>query len=156
MQTATFAAGCFWGVEAAFSKVDGVIDTKVGYAGGSTDNPTYEQVCSDQTGHAEVVKVEYDETKLSYQELLNIFFWCHDPTQLNRQGPDVGRQYRSAIFFHSPDQESLAKALIEEMNKSGELKAPVVTELLPASTFWMAEEYHQRYFEKKGVDMCHN
>ncbi|MCB9467923.1 MAG: peptide-methionine (S)-S-oxide reductase MsrA [Cyanobacteriota/Melainabacteria group bacterium] len=156
MQTATFAAGCFWGVEAAFSKVDGVIDTKVGYAGGSTDNPTYEQVCSDQTGHAEVVKVEYDETKLSYQELLNIFFWCHDPTQLNRQGPDVGRQYRSAIFFHSPEQESLAKALIEEMNKSGELKAPVVTELLPAATFWLAEEYHQRYFEKKGVDMCHN
>ena len=156
MQTATFAAGCFWGVEAAFSKVAGVIDTKVGYAGGSTDNPTYEQVCSDQTGHAEVVKVEYDETKLSYQELLNIFFWCHDPTQLNRQGPDVGRQYRSAIFFHSPEQESLAKALIEEMNKSGELKAPVVTELLPAATFWLAEEYHQRYFEKKGVDMCHN
>ena len=113
MQTATFAAGCFWGVEAAFSKVDGVIDTKVGYAGGSTDNPTYEQVCSDQIGHAEVVKVEYDETKLSYQELLNIFFWCHDPTQLNRQGPDVGRQYRSAIFFHSPEQESLAKDLID-------------------------------------------
>ncbi|HMO22875.1 MAG TPA: peptide-methionine (S)-S-oxide reductase MsrA, partial [Candidatus Melainabacteria bacterium] len=112
MQTATFAAGCFWGVEAAFSKVDGVIDTKVGYAGGSTDNPTYEQVCSDQTGHAEVVKVEYDETKLSFQELLNIFFWCHDPTQLNRQGPDVGRQYRSAIFFHSAEQESLAKEQI--------------------------------------------
>ncbi len=156
MQTATFAAGCFWGVEAAFSKVDGVIDTKVGYAGGSTDNPTYEQVCSDQTGHAEVVKVEYDETKLSFQELLNIFFWCHDPTQLNRQGPDVGRQYRSAIFFHSTEQESLAKELIEEMNKSGEFKDPVVTEVLPASTFWMAEEYHQRYFEKKGVDMCHN
>lgn len=156
MQTAIFAAGCFWGVEAAFSKVDGVIDTKVGYAGGSTDNPTYEQVCSDQTGHAEVVKVEYDETKLSFQELLNIFFWCHDPTQLNRQGPDVGRQYRSAIFFHSAEQERLAKEQIEEMNKSGEFKDPVVTEVLPASTFWMAEEYHQRYFEKKGVDMCHN
>lgn len=156
MQTATFAAGCFWGVEAAFSKVDGVIDTKVGYAGGSTKNPTYEQVCSDQTGHAEVVKVDFDETKLSFQELLNIFFWCHDPTQLNRQGPDVGRQYRSAIFFHSAEQESLAKELIAEMNKSGEFKDPVVTEVLPASTFWMAEEYHQRYFEKKGVDMCHN
>ncbi|MBI1269910.1 peptide-methionine (S)-S-oxide reductase MsrA [bacterium] len=156
MQTATFAAGCFWGVEAAFSKVDGVIDTKVGYAGGCTENPTYEQVCTDQTGHAEVVKVDFDETKLSFQELLNIFFWCHDPTQLNRQGPDVGRQYRSAIFFHSAEQESLAKELIAEMNKSGEFKDPVVTEVLPASTFWMAEEYHQRYFEKKGVDMCHN
>lgn len=156
MQTATFAAGCFWGVEAAFLKVDGVIDTKVGYTGGSLDQPTYDQVCSGRSGHAEAVQVNYDPTKLSFSELLNIFFWSHDPTQLNRQGPDRGSQYRSAVFFHDDEQKKLTEELIQEMNSSGKFKEPVVTQVVAATKFWTAEEYHQRYFEKQGVDMCHN
>ncbi len=155
MAKATFGAGCFWGVEEEFRKVPGVLGTAVGYSGGTTQNPTYQDVCSDQTGHAEVVEVEYDPAKVSYDALLEVFWSNHNPTQLNRQGPDVGTQYRSAIFFHSPEQEAAARASKARLEKSGRFPRPIVTEISPAAPFWRAEEYHQRYFEKRGGGSCH-
>jgi peptide-methionine (S)-S-oxide reductase len=155
MAKATFGAGCFWGVEEEFRKVPGVLATAVGYSGGTKASPTYEDVCSDATGHAEVVEVEYDPAKVAYDALLEVFWNNHNPTQLNRQGPDVGTQYRSAIFFHSPEQEAAAKASKERLEKSGRFSRPIVTEITPASRFWRAEEYHQRYFEKRGGGSCH-
>lgn len=155
-QQATFAAGCFWGVEAAFRKIPGVVATQVGYTGGHTKNPTYEDVCSDETGHAEAVLVTYDPSKVSYAELLDAFWSAHDPTTMNRQGPDVGSQYRSAIFFHDPEQEKIAHASLDEVEKSGVFKRKIVTEIVPAETFYPAENYHQQYFEKQGrADSCH-
>lgn len=153
-ERATLAAGCFWGVEAAFRQVDGVISTQVGYTGGSIENPTYEQVCSGRTGHAEAVAVEYDPSRVSYEDLLNVFWENHDPTTLNRQGPDVGAQYRSAIFFHSPEQEAAARASMETLQRSGKYKKSIVTEITAAPQFYRAEEYHQQYLEKQGVTHC--
>lgn len=155
MAKATFAAGCFWGVEAAFRKTPGVTATTVGYTGGKTENPTYEQVCSDTTGHAEAVLVEYDPAAVSYEELMEVFWRIHDPTTPNRQGPDVGSQYRSAVFFHSPEQEAAAKASMERLEQSGRHGNPVVTEIVPAAAFYRAEEYHQQYLEKRGEESCH-
>jgi peptide-methionine (S)-S-oxide reductase len=155
MAKATFGAGCFWGVEEEFRKIPGVLQTAVGYSGGKKDNPTYEDVCSDETGHAEVVEVDYDPAKVSYDRLLDVFWNGHNPTQLNRQGPDVGTQYRSAIFFHTPEQEAEARASKSRLEKSGRFGRPIVTEITPASRFWRAEEYHQRYFEKRGGGSCH-
>ena len=148
-EKATFGAGCFWGVEAEFSKVEGVVDATVGYSGGALENPTYKDVCSGTTGHAEVVEVEYDPSKVSYEELLEVFWENHDPTTLNRQGPDVGTQYRSAIFFHTPEQEAAARASKEQAQDR--FKTPIVTEITPAAEFYRAEEYHQRYFEKNRL-----
>jgi peptide-methionine (S)-S-oxide reductase len=153
-EIATFAAGCFWGVEAAFRQIDGVVSTSVGYTGGDYDNPTYEAVCSHRTGHAEAVQVEFDPTKTSYERLLGVFWASHDPTQVNRQGPDVGSQYRSAIFYHSPEQEELARESKEILEKSGRHTRPIATEIVPAPKFWVAEEYHQRYLEKRGLASC--
>jgi peptide-methionine (S)-S-oxide reductase len=155
MEKATFGAGCFWGVEATFRQIPGVIDTAVGYLGGTLVNPTYEDVCTDQTGHAEVVQVTFDPAKVSYEQLLNVFWEMHDPTTLNRQGPDIGTQYRSAIFFHSPEQEAIARKSKAEIEASGKFRRPIVTEITPASTFYRAEEYHQRYLEKRGLSHCH-
>jgi peptide-methionine (S)-S-oxide reductase len=155
MDKATFGAGCFWGVEAAFRQVKGVKATAVGYAGGALDNPTYKEVCSDRTGHAEVVQVEYDPAEVPYDDLLAVFWDNHDPTTLNRQGPDVGTQYRSVIFFHSPEQEAAARASKEALDASGRFKRPIVTQILPAPAFWMAEDYHQQYLEKRGLASCH-
>ncbi|HEX3553189.1 MAG TPA: peptide-methionine (S)-S-oxide reductase MsrA [Thermoanaerobaculia bacterium] len=155
MANAMFGAGCFWGVEAAFRRVKGVKSTAVGYAGGHVKNPTYHDVCTDSTGHAEVVRVEYDPAVTPYDDLLNVFWENHDPTTLNRQGPDVGRQYRSAIFFESPEQEAAARASKERLEKSGRFKRPIVTEIEPATDFWRAEEYHQQYLEKRGLATCH-
>ena len=155
MQTATFGAGCFWGVEAAFRRVPGVSAACVGYTGGSLENPTYEDVCTDRTGHAEAVQVIYDPAQISYEQLLDVFWNCHDPTTPNRQGPDVGTQYRSAIFYHTPEQEAAARASKEMLEKSGKYRRPIVTEITPAATFYRAEEYHQRYLEKRGRDTCH-
>ena len=146
MEKATFGAGCFWGVEAEFRKVEGVEDVAVGYTGGQTEEPTYGDVCSGDTGHAEVVEVNYDPSKVSYEELLDVFWANHNPTTLNRQGPDVGTQYRSAIFFHTPEQEAAAHASKEKAQQR--FKKPIVTEITSASDFYRAEEYHQRYFEK--------
>lgn len=154
-ELATFGAGCFWGVEAAFRRVPGVIDAVVGYSGGRTANPTYRDVCSDDTGHAEVVQVTFDPEKVSYPQLLDVFWTVHDPTQVNRQGPDYGTQYRTAIFFHSPEQEAAAKKAKQELQASGKFRAPIATEITPAGTFWRAEEYHQRYLEKRGAASCH-
>jgi peptide-methionine (S)-S-oxide reductase len=154
MEKATFAAGCFWGVEAAFRNVEGVTATAVGYTGGSTDSPTYEQVCSDRTGHAEAVEVEFDPARVSYEKLLEVFWGEHDPTQKNRQGPDVGTQYRTAIFFHTPAQKAAAEASRDALAKSGKHSRPIVTEIVPAAKFWPAEEYHQRYLEKRGLATC--
>ena len=151
-EMATFGAGCFWGIEAAFRQVPGVVDVTVGYAGGHTENPTYPEVCSHGTGHAEVVQVEFDPGQVSYEQLLDMFWRIHDPTQLNRQGPDIGDQYRSAIFFHSPEQEKAAIASRDEAQPR--FSRPIVTEITPAPEFWAAEDYHQRYFEKHGV-ACH-
>lgn len=153
-QKATFAAGCFWGVEAAFRQVPGVVDAAVGYTGGKLANPTYEDVCSDRTGHAEAVQVEFDPTRVSYDRLLDVFWENHDPTTKNRQGPDVGTQYRSAIFFHDADQEKAAAESRDRLETSGRFRRPIVTEIVPASTFWRAEEYHQRYLEKHGPAHC--
>ena len=150
MEKATFGAGCFWGIEHTFRKVDGVVDAPVGYAGGTTPDPTYEQVCSGQTGHAEVVQVEYDPEKVSYEELLEVFWKIHDPTTLNRQWPDIGTQYRSAIYFHSPEQEQAAKDSIAALENGDRFRNPIVTELAPIDTFYLGEDYHQRYFEKQG------
>jgi peptide-methionine (S)-S-oxide reductase len=155
MQTATFAAGCFWGVEESFRQLPGVLETEVGYLGGNTANPTYQDVCSDETGHAEVVQVKYDDSKIGYEQLLDAFWGLHDPTTLNRQGPDVGTQYRSAIFFHSPEQERLARASKEKMQASGRFRRPIVTEITPVSTFYRAEDYHQKYLAKRGLSHCH-
>lgn len=154
VQKATFGAGCFWGVEAAFRKVKGVISTSVGYMGGSLDNPTYEDVCTDRTGHAEVVEVLYDPTAVSYKDLLEVFWKIHDPTTLNRQGPDRGTQYRSVIFYHTPEQEAQARESINELKQSGRYKKEIVTAIEPASKFWKAEEYHQQYYEKTGRSSC--
>ena len=154
MEKATFAAGCFWGVEAAFRQVEGVVSTTAGYMGGTLKNPTYQDVCTDRSGHAEVVEVEYDPFKVSYDELLNVFWANHDPTTLNRQGPDIGTQYRSVIFFHTPQQAAAAKASKERLAASGKYKRPVVTQIVPASDFWRAEEYHQQYLEKRGLAHC--
>lgn len=154
-ELATFGAGCFWGVEAAFRRVPGVSDVVVGYSGGQTENPTYRDVCTDETGHAEVVQVTFDPAKVSYEQLLDTFWQMHDPTQLNRQGPDVGTQYRSAIFFHSPQQETAAKKSKAALEASGRLHRPIATEIKPAGPFYRAEEYHQRYLEKRGASSCH-
>jgi peptide-methionine (S)-S-oxide reductase len=151
MEKATFAAGCFWGVEAVFRRVKGVTSTTVGYTGGAFDNPTYEDVCTGKTGHAEAVEVEFDSTQVSYEELLTAFFENHDPTTRNRQGPDVGTQYRSAVFYHTSEQMGTAQAMKEKLEKSGRYKRPIVTEIVPASKFYRAEEYHQQYFEKRGI-----
>ena len=147
---ATFGAGCFWGVEMSFRRLDGVTDAAVGYAGGHTDNPTYHDVCGHGTGHAEVVEVEYDPTRVSYEQLLDAFFEMHDPTQVNRQGPDIGDQYRSVIFFHNSEQQAAAEKAKAELDASDRFARPVATLVEPAPTFWRAEEYHQRYIEKRG------
>ena len=154
MEKATFAAGCFWGVEATFRQIPGVTSTAVGYTAGTLKNPSYEDVCSGKTGHAEAVDVEFDPAKVSYQELLGAFWESHDPTTLNRQGPDVGAQYRSAIFFHSPEQEAAARSSKETLDKEGRFKRPIVTVIEAAATFYKAEEYHQRYLEKRGLAHC--
>ena len=148
MEKATFGAGCFWGVEARFRKVNGVIDAVSGYSGGNTKNPTYKDVCTDKTGHAEVVQVTYDPSIVSYEEILEVFWNIHNPTTLNRQGWDIGTQYRSVVFYHSEDQKQKALKLKEKLDKSGRYKKPIVTEITPASEFYKAEEYHQRYYEK--------
>jgi peptide-methionine (S)-S-oxide reductase len=155
MDKATFGGGCFWGVEAVFRRVPGVVATTVGYMGGTLRNPTYKDVCTDRTGHAEVVQVEYDPAKVSYEELLKVFFENHDPTTLNQQGPDVGTQYRSVIFFHDPAQEAAAKAAKDDLTRAGVYRHPIVTEIVPAAEFWRAEEYHQQYLEKRGLAQCH-
>ena len=156
IEKATFGAGCFWGVEAAFAAIPGVTDTAVGYEGGSLQQPSYKDVCTDQTGHAEVVELDFNPAQVSYEQLIEAFFSLHDPTTLNRQGPDWGTQYRSAIFFHSPEQEAQARAKIEQLNTEGRYKPKrVVTKIEPAQTFWRAEEYHQRYLEKRGQKSCH-
>ncbi len=152
---ATFGAGCFWGVEATFRQVPGVVSTAAGYAGGSLPDPTYEDVCTDRTGHAEVVEVEYDPARVSYDNLLKVFWENHDPTTPNRQGPDVGTQYRSVVFFHDPEQEKAAAKSKEELEKSGRFKRQIVTQIVPAAPFYRAEEYHQRYLEKRGLAHCH-
>ena len=155
LERAIFAAGCFWGVEVAFRNTPGVKEVTSGYTGGHIENPTYEQVCGDRTGHAEAVEVRYDPAEVSYEKLLDAFWELHDPTQVNRQGPDVGSQYRSAIFFLTPEQERLARASKDALEHSGKLQKPVATEITAASHFWPAEEYHQRYLEKHGLAVCH-
>ena len=155
MEKATFGAGCFWGVEAAFRQIKGVKATAVGYMGGKLKDPTYQDVCTDRTGHAEVVEVEFDPAEVSYEELLRVFWDNHDPTTLNRQGPDTGTQYRSVIFYHTPEQEAAAKASKDGLTKSGRFKRPIVTQIVPAAEFWRAEEYHQQYLEKRGLAHCH-
>jgi peptide-methionine (S)-S-oxide reductase len=154
-EIATFGAGCFWGIEAAFRRVPGVVDAVVGYSGGRTANPTYKDVCTDETGHAEVVQVTFDPAKLSYDQLLGVFWRVHDPTQVNRQGPDFGKQYRTAIFFHSSEQEAAAKKSKAALDAGGKLRHPIATEITPAGTFYRAEEYHQRYLAKRGAASCH-
>jgi peptide-methionine (S)-S-oxide reductase len=154
MAKATFAAGCFWGIEANFRTLPGVLSATVGYIGGHTDNPTYQDVCTDRTGHAEAVEVEYDPAKISYDALLDAFWAMHDPTTPNRQGPDVGTQYRSAIFYHDAEQEAAARASRDRIGQSGKFRRPIVTEIVPAATFYRGEEYHQRYHEKHGLHGC--
>lgn len=154
LQKATFGAGCFWGVEAAFRKVKGVVSTTVGYMGGTLENPTYEDVCTNLTGHAEVVEVIYDPSVVTYENLLDVFWKIHDPTTLNRQGPDYGTQYRSVIFYHTPEQEATARASKDKLQRSGMYKRDIVTQIEPATQFYRAEEYHQQYFEKTGRSSC--
>jgi peptide-methionine (S)-S-oxide reductase len=149
VERATFGMGCFWGPEETFRKVDGVTATSVGFMGGSLENPTYEEVCTARTGHAEVVEVEFDPSRIAYQELLEIFWACHDPTTRNRQGPDIGSQYRSVLFFHSPEQEAAARASKEKLESGGRYRREIVTEIVPASRYYPADEYHQRYLEKR-------
>jgi peptide-methionine (S)-S-oxide reductase len=155
MAKATFAAGCFWGVEATFRQIPGVTSTRVGYIGGRTENPTYKDVCTDGTGHAEAVEVEFDPAVARYDELLKTFWENHDPTQLNRQGPDWGSQYRSAIYFHTPEQEAAAHASKDALEKAHRYSKPIVTQIVPAVTFYPAEDYHQQYLEKRGQASCH-
>jgi peptide-methionine (S)-S-oxide reductase len=156
IEKATFAAGCFWGVEAKFAALPGVMATAVGYEGGALERPTYHDVCTDKTGHAEVVEIDFNPEKIGYEQLLDAFFSLHDPTTLNRQGPDWGTQYRSAIFYHSAEQEAAARAKIEALTAVGRYKPKrIVTQVTPAQTFWRAEEYHQRYLEKRGMSSCH-
>ena len=155
MEKATFAAGCFWGVEATFRSVPGVTATRVGYTGGGLANPSYRDVCTDRTGHAEAVEVTYDPGRVRYEDLLTIFWENHDPTTLNRQGPDVGTQYRSAVFYHNPEQEAAARASKAQRERSGAYKRPIVTQIVPAADFWQAEDYHQQYLEKRGLAHCH-
>ena len=156
IEKATFGAGCFWGVEMKFAALPGVTATAVGYEGGALDNPSYKEVCTDQTGHAEVVELDFDNEKISFPQLLDTFFELHDPTTMNRQGPDWGTQYRSVVFFHSPEQEQQARAKIEQLTAEGRYKPRrIVTQVVPAETFWRAEEYHQRYLEKRGQTHCH-
>jgi peptide-methionine (S)-S-oxide reductase len=154
-ETALFGAGCFWGVEAAFRQIPGVISTRAGYTGGTVPNPTYKQVCSDRTGHAETVEVVYDPTRVSYDDLLKVFWENHDPTTLNRQGPDVGSQYRSVIFYTSPAQQAAATASRDALQASGRHRRPIVTAIEPARPFYPAEDYHQQYLEKRGLASCH-
>jgi len=154
MAKATFGAGCFWGVESAFRQMAGVTEAAVGYLGGTLENPTYQDVCSGRTGHAEVVEVEYDPEQVRYEELLERFWALHDPTTLNRQGPDIGTQYRSAIFYHTPEQKAAAEASKAALEASGRFRGPIVTEITPASTFYRAEEYHQQYDAKRGHGSC--
>ena len=154
-EIAAFGAGCFWGVEETFRKIDGVIDTKVGYMGGNSKNPNYRDVCSGETGHAEVVKITYDKKKVSYEKLLEVFWESHDPTTRNRQGPDVGEQYRSVIFYYTPEQKRIAEKKKKELEKSGKFKRKIVTQVVKAPMFYKAEEYHQRYLQKKGLNVCH-
>lgn len=155
MAKATFAAGCFWGVEDAFRQLKGVTSTAVGYTGGTKLNPSYKEVCSGSTGHAEAVEVDYNPAEVSYLELLATFWKSHDPTTLNRQGPDIGTQYRSAIFFHDPEQEKEARGSKEFLEKEKIFRRPIVTQILPAGPFYRAEDYHQQYFEKQGIRSCH-
>lgn len=155
LQTATFGAGCFWGVEEAFRHVPGVQSTTVGYSGGSYENPTYKDVCTGRTGHAEVVQLTYDPSEVSYDDLLRVFWENHNPTTLNRQGWDIGTQYRSAVFFHTPEQEAAARRSKEELERSGRFRKKIVTEITPASAFYPAEEYHQQYLAKRGMGACH-
>jgi peptide-methionine (S)-S-oxide reductase len=156
LEKATFGAGCFWGVETAFAAIPGVTATAVGYEGGHLERPSYKDVCTDATGHAEVVELEFDNEMVSYDRILDAFFSLHDPTTLNRQGPDWGSQYRSAIFFHSPEQEAAARAKIDQLTAEGRFSPKrIVTRVEPAQTFWRAEEYHQKYLEKRGLSSCH-
>ncbi len=155
LQTATFGAGCFWGVEEVYRNLKGVKSTAVGYMGGALADPTYEKVCTDKTGHAEVVQITYDPAEVSYEKLLDVFWNNHNPTTINRQGPDVGTQYRSVIFFHTPEQEMTAKKSKEELERSKKYQSKIVTEIVPASTFYRAEEYHQQYLAKRGLSTCH-
>jgi peptide-methionine (S)-S-oxide reductase len=154
LEKATFGAGCFWGVEAAFRQLEGVRATAVGYMGGALKNPTYEDVCTNRTGHAEIVQVEFDPSKVSYETLLNVFWENHDPTTLNRQGPDVGTQYRSVVFYHSPQQQESAQASKNRLESEHRFPRPIVTEIVPAAEFYRAEEYHQQYLEKRGLSHC--
>ena len=154
MATAMFGAGCFWGIEATFRRIEGVVDTAVGYAGGNTENPTYGEVCAHGSGHAEVVQIEYDSARVSYEEILDTFWNSHDPTQLNRQGPDIGDQYRSVIFFHTPEQEAAATKSKKNLDASGAFGRPIATVIEAAPIFWRAEDYHQRYLEKRGRAAC--
>jgi peptide-methionine (S)-S-oxide reductase len=155
MEKATFGAGCFWGVEAQFQQLAGVVETAVGYEGGATESPTYKEVCTDRTGHAEVVELTFDPAKISYEQIVMMFFSLHDPTQLNRQGPDWGAQYRSAIFYHSPEQQRIAQQVIDRLTAEKRFSRPIVTQVVPAATFWRAEDYHQKYLEKRGMLSCH-
>ena len=154
MEQATFGAGCFWGVEAAFRTVPGVVETEVGYSGGETEDPTYKEVCTDRTGHAEVVRVVYDPSRVSYESLLKVFWNAHDPTQVNRQGPDVGSQYRSVIYYHSPEQKAAAEASKQAERDSRRHPGPIATAIEPAGPFYAAEDYHQQYLEKRGLATC--
>lgn len=155
MEKAIFGAGCFWGVEATFRDVPGVLDVVSGYCGGHMENPSYEDVCTGRTGHAEVVEVTFDPDRVSYQKLLDTFWKCHNPTTLNRQGPDIGTQYRSVIFYNSPEQQKAAESAKESLNNLGAFRSPIVTEVTAACRFYPAEEYHQRYLEKRGLAHCH-
>lgn len=155
MEKATFGAGCFWGVQTAFDRIPGVEKTVVGYEGGTLENPSYKDVCTDRTGHAEVIEIDFDPARVGYQQLLDTFFAMHDPTQLNRQGPDFGTQYRSVVFYHSPAQQQAAQSTIERLTVEQKFSAPIVTQVVPATAFWPAEEYHQKYLEKRGATSCH-
>ncbi len=154
-EKATFGAGCFWGVEAAFRQIKGVKATAVGFMGGKLDNPSYEDVCYRDTGHAEVVEVEFDPALVSYETLLNVFWENHDPTTLNRQGPDIGEQYRSAVFYNTPEQQAAAEASKQRLETEGRYRRPIVTEITSAARFYVAEDYHQQYLEKRGLSTCH-
>jgi len=155
LESATFAAGCFWGVEEAFTKIKGVKSTRVGYTGGNLPNPTYEVVCTDRTGHAEAVQVKYDPKEISYKDLLDLFWSIHNPTTKNRQGPDIGSQYRSAVFYHTVEQEKIARELKEMLDDSNRFQGKIVTEIVPATTFYEAEDYHQKYYQKIGGGSCY-